>query len=298
MSDSQASSIYNNYNTSPYLSNVSNGTNGDKFTRRHDDVGSYFTNNPSISSFAILGNQLGLKNNNIEYKIYKFTSGSTINISDNFNYVPISGQNNFIILKYNSVYFKVTQTSVLSNENAKYKCEISLNNTDNFSEVCTNKGFGDNYTYTNNNINFEIVFGGAEFLVSNNNEICFHEDTLIGTDQGQIKIKNLKSFHTIDNSNILYLIKSDTKYKELVLIKQNAFDFNKPNTDIILTKNHLININNGILPIHKLINNENIIKIKNDGKSVYNIMIMNTNFIDICNLKLNVIGVSKERNVY
>ena len=33
--------------------------------------------------------------------------------------------NIIIILKYNSVYFKVTQTSVLSNENAKYKCEIS-----------------------------------------------------------------------------------------------------------------------------------------------------------------------------
>lgn len=297
ISDSEAENIYNNYNTSPYLSNISNGTNGDKFTRRHDDVGSYFTNNPSISSFAILGNQLGLKNNNIEYKIYKFTSGSTINISDNFNYVPISGQNNFIILKYNSIYFRVTQTSVLSNENAKYKCEISLNNTENFTEVCTNKGFGDNYTYINNNINFEIVFGGAEFLVSNNNEICFHEDTLIDTDQGKIKIKNLKSFHTIDNSNVLYLIKSDTKYQELVLIKHNAFDFNKPNTDIILTKNHLININNEIIPVHKLINNNTVIKIRNkNNSSVYNMILLNKNFINIGNLKLNVIGISEKSN--
>lgn len=296
ISNSEAESIYNNYNTSPYLSNISNGTNGDKFTRRHDDVGSYFTNNPSISSFAILGNQLGLKNNNIEYKIYKFTSGSTINIGDNFNYIPISGKDNFIILKYNSIYFRVTQTSVLSNENAKYKCEISLNNTDNFTEVCTNKGFGDNYTYTNNNINFEIVFGGAEFLVSNNNEICFHEDTLIDTDQGKIKIKNLKSFHTINNSNVLYLIKSDTKYQELVLIKQNAFDFNKPNTDIILTKSHLININNEIIPVHKLINNDTVIKIRNNNSSVYNMILLNKNFINIGNLKLNVIGISEKSN--
>lgn len=296
ISDSEAESIYNNYNTSPYLSNISNGTNGDKFTRRHDDVGSYFTNNPSIASFAILGNQLGLKNNNIEYKIYKFTSGSTINIGDNFNYIPIIGKDNFIILKYNSIYFRVTQTSVLSNENAKYKCEISLNNTDNFTEVCTNKGFGDNYTYTNNNINFEIVFGGAEFLVSNNNEICFHEDTLIDTDQGKIKIKNLKSFHTINNSNVLYLIKSDTKYQELVLIKQNAFDFNKPNTDIILTKSHLININNEIIPVHKLINNDTVIKIRNNNSSVYNMILLNKNFINIGNLKLNVIGISEKSN--
>ena len=69
---------------------------------------------------------------------------------------------------------------MVSNENAKYKCELSEGNADNFSEVCSNQGFGD--TYTNGNIT--ILFGGAEFNVSN--EICFHEDTIINTDQGEV----------------------------------------------------------------------------------------------------------------
>ena len=73
MSDSQASSIYSDFNSSPYLSNVSNGTNGEKFTRRHDDVESYFTNNSSVTSFSITGNQLGLSNGSENYKVLKFT---------------------------------------------------------------------------------------------------------------------------------------------------------------------------------------------------------------------------------
>lgn len=291
VTDSEVTTLYNLYNNSNYSwGDYSSETDSNKYLRRHDNVGTHFTNNPSISSFAILGNQLGLKNSNSEYKIYKFASGSTINIGDNFNYIPISGKDNFIILKYNSIYFKVTQTSVLSDENAKYKCEISLNNADNFNLVCSNKGFGDSYTYDN----IEIVFGGAEFLVNNNNEICFHEDTIIDTDQGQFKIKNLKSYHTINNNSVLYLIKSDTKYEELVLIKKNAFEYNKPNRDIILTKNHLISINNLVTPVKKLVNNKTILKIKNkDNSNVYNIILFNNNFISVSNLKVNVIGVSK-----
>ena len=99
MSDSQASSIYDSYNTSPYLSTVSNGTNGEKFTRRHDDVESYFTNNSSATSFSITGNQLGLSNGSENYKVLKFTHGDTFTISDNYNYIPIKGLNKFK-LKY------------------------------------------------------------------------------------------------------------------------------------------------------------------------------------------------------
>ena len=72
MSDTQASSIYSIFNSSPYLSNISNGSNADKFNRRHDDVESYFTNNPSTNSFSITGNQLGLSNGSENYKVYKF----------------------------------------------------------------------------------------------------------------------------------------------------------------------------------------------------------------------------------
>ena len=93
---------------------------------------------------------------------------------------------------------------------------------------------------------------------------------------------------------MLYLIKSENEYEELVLIK-NAFGFNSPNKDMILTENHLISVNNMIKPVHKFLNNESVIKIKNHNKSkVYNIILLNSNFINVSNLKVNVIGISRK----
>ena len=189
MNDTQAESIYDIYNTSPYFSDISSGTNTDKYTRRHNDVTSYFNDN-SNTSFSIFGNQLGLSNGSETYKVHKFTSGSTITMNDNYNYIPIQGENEYIILKHKRNYFKITQTSSSNDENAEYKCELSIGNSNNFNEVCSNQRFNDTYTYGD----VTIVFGGAEFNI--NNEICFHEDTLIETDQGEIKIKDLKSYNT------------------------------------------------------------------------------------------------------
>ena len=287
MSDSQAESIYNSFNTSPYLSNIGNGTNGDKFTRRHTDVTTYFTNNSSVNSFFITGNQLGLSNGSENYKVLKFEHASTITISDSYNYIPITGQNQFAILKYDTKYFRVTQTSNDSSENARYKCELSEGNTDNFNVVCFNQGFGD--TYTNDNVT--IVFGGAEFNVSS--EICFHEDTIINTDQGEVKIKDIKSFHTIDNCEIIYLLKSEIKHKKLVLIKKNALGKEIPSKDTIVTRNHLILYNNKIIKAHSMVDNINVLLIYNKNSNVYNIIMINKKFIKVNNIFMDVLGMDE-----
>jgi hypothetical protein len=287
MSDEQATNIYNNYNNSPYFSNISSGTNEEKYNRKHNDVNSFFTNNPTITTFQIIGSQLGLSNNTDYYTVHKFISGSTITISDNFNYIPLEGQNNFIIIKHNSNYFKITQTSSESNENSKYKCELSIGNTNNFILKCDNKGFNDTYEYQNS----KIIFGGLEF--NENNIICFHEDTVINTDQGDIKIKNLKSNNTIQNNKILYLVKSKILHNEFILIKKDALSKSKPDKDIFLTPSHLIIKDNKIVPVNTLVNNSTIINIKNEKKSyVYNIILQDKNFITIHNLQLNVFGIS------
>ena len=284
-SDSEATSIYNNYDSAVYWSNYSSMSNSAKYTRRHSEVNTYFTNNSGISSFNILGNQLGLSNGSITYKIHKFISGNTIQISDSYNYIPVEGINKFIILKYNTTYYKVTQTSVASDENAKYKCEISVGSTDNFTEEATDKGFGD--TFTHNNIT--LVFGGLEFIESN--EICFHQDTILETDQGNIKIKDIKNYNTIDNKKIIYLVKSTTIPEKLVLIKKNSLGMNIPNQDLILTKNHIIKVNHKILPVYSLINNHTIILVDNKNH-VYNIILENSNFLIVNNLKVNIFGMN------
>lgn len=284
-SDSDATSIYNNYNNSVYWSDYSSMNDSLQYTRRHTEVDTYFNNNSSTTSFNILGNQLGLSNGGINYTVHKFISGNTIEISDSYNYIPISGINNFIIIKYNSTYYKVTQTSAVSDKNAKYKCEISVGSTDNFTEEATDKGFGD--TFTHNNIT--LVFGGLEFIESN--EICFHQDTIIETDQGNIKIIDLKNYNTINHKKIIYLVKSTTIPKKLVLIKKDSLGIDIPKGDLILTKNHIVKVKNKILPVYNLIDNHNIIWVDNKNY-VYNIILENSNFILVNNLKVNVFGMN------
>ena len=286
MSDEEATSIYNNYISRPYWSDYSSKSNSEKYIRRHTKVATYFTDNSTIDSFEILGNQLGLENSSEIYKIHKFINNTTIEISDNYNYIPISGQNQFIIVKYNNNYFKITQTSAVSSEDSKYKCEISIGNSNNFIEQCSNKGFDDTFTYGN----LILIFGGLEINI-NNNQICFHQDTIIQTDQGKIKIKDLKSEYTINNSPILYLLSSKNYDKNLVLIKKNAFGLNKPQNDIKLTKNHLIFYENKLITISKLIDDENVILIENDKKDIYNIILLNNNFISVYGIMLNVFGI-------
>ena len=43
MTDSEATTIYNNYNDSPYYSDYSGASDSDKYTRRHTSVSDYFT---------------------------------------------------------------------------------------------------------------------------------------------------------------------------------------------------------------------------------------------------------------
>ena len=293
ISDEEVTSIYNNFNSSPYYSDISSGTNEDKFTRRHSDVNTFFTNNSSITSFQIFGNQLGLSNETQTYTVHKFISGNTIDVIANFNYIPLQGENNFIIFKQNTNYCKITQTSSESNENSLYKCELSIGNTDNFVLKCQNKGFNDTYEYEN----IKIIFGGLEFNI--NNVICFHEDTIINTDQGDIKIKNLKSHNTIQNNKILYLVKSKILHDNFVLIKKNAFGDSIPSNDITLTPTHLIVKDNNIVYANSLINNTTVLNIKNKIKShVYNIILFNKNFITINNLQLNTFGINLDYYKY
>ena len=287
VSSDEAYNIYNNYNNSVYWSDISSQNSNQKYERRHNNVSSYFTENTSDTSFTILGNQLGLSNNTETYHIYKFVSGNTINIDNSYNYIPIQGKNNFIILKYNSNYFKITQTSDSDDENSKYKCELSINSNNDYNEVCSNKGFGDTYIYNN----ITIIFGGVEFV--ENNEICFHRNTKIMTDQGEVKIKNLRSYHTIDDNEIIYIIKSSSKPTHLVEIKKNSIGQNIPSNDLLLTPSHIILLHNKTVRASQLVNNENIKIVENDDSYVYNFILVNNNFVKISNLNLNVFGISQ-----
>ena len=158
MTDSEVTSTYNNYNTAPYYSDISSGTNTEKYTRRHTTLDTYFTNNPSISSFTMTGNQLGLLNTAKTYTIHKFTNGDDIDISSGYHYIPLSGQNQFVIFKNGTKWYKITQTSASSDANAIYKYEISTDSGNTYGDPVTGKTFGQSFT----DGDITIGFGGAE----------------------------------------------------------------------------------------------------------------------------------------
>ena len=82
------------------------------------------------------------------------------------------------------------------------------------------------------------------------------------------------------------MIKSEKKHRELVLIKKDALGKNKPSSDVKVTKNHMILVKEGALPVSKLLNSS--IEIVNNNSEVYNIILLNNNYIKVSNIFLNV----------
>lgn len=210
--------------------------------------------------------------------------------SDVYNYVPLTGEDQFVILNYHSILYKISQTSESNGETAKYKCEVSINDGATYTTECTEKGFGDSFTYNN----VTVYFGGVEFVASNSSPICFHENTIIPTDQGNIKIKNLKSCYTIDNNRIICVLQSPCNPSHLVLIEQNAFGKGVPSEDIRLTLNHEVVIQSKIVPVFSLLNNSKVRLIKNDNANVYNIIVLNKNVITVSNLPCLIIKMTQK----
>ena len=269
MTNTEVETIYNNYNNSPYWSNIDSKSDSEKYTRRHDNIDTYFTDNSSITSFQIQGNQLGLLNNNEIYTIHKFINQEEININDGYHYVPLSGENNFVILKNNTNWYKITQTSVNNGSNTTYKYEISNDNGNNYQTAVTGKTFGDSFTDSG----IIIGFGGVESGVSiDSGNICFLGDAIVETDQGNIPIKNITTKNSLFGLKVSALIKVKNIDNYMILFKKNSLGKNSPSIDTFISKNHNIFINNNFVKAISLVNNKDIM-IKIRGHDImYNLL--------------------------
>lgn len=269
MSSSDILTVYNDYNNAPFFSNYSSKTDSEKYTRRHSNVNTYFTDNPSITLFKTQGNQIGLINNNETYSVHKFTNGSNIDISEGYHYIPLSGQNNFIIFENGSTFYKITQTSADNGSSTIYKYEISNDSGGNYGDAITGKTFGE--TFTDGNIT--IGFGGAESGVSiHTSNICFLGDALVQTDQGKIPIKNITCNNTIFGLKVHSLVKVKNIYNYMILFKKNSLGPNIPSIDTFVSKNHLIFVNNTFIKAISLVNGKNIIKKIRGQDIMYNLL--------------------------
>ena len=76
--------------------------------------------------------------------------------------------------------------------------------------------------------------------------VCVLAGSIISTDQGDVKIENIKKGYTINGIKVTGLSKQVFLRDKLILIKKNRFDINVPNQDIYITPSHSI-VHNGKL---------------------------------------------------
>ena len=91
------------------------------------------------------GNQLGLLNPAKSYNVHKFTNGEDVDISSGYHYIPLSGQNQYVIFKNGTTWYKITQTSIDDGVNTIYKYEKSQYGNS-YDTPITGKTFGQSIT--------------------------------------------------------------------------------------------------------------------------------------------------------
>ena len=185
----------------------------------------------------------------------------------------ICSVNNYNIQSYNNINFTIyLDLSCSSDGKQKLECEINGYNELDKSII----------------INDLNVYLNKEYLL-------FNENSIIKTDQGLIKINNLKPiFNTINLNKIIKITKSK-KYdnNNLILVKKNTFGDNKPNQDTILTYNQKIFYNNNYVKLSDIYfdldNKFGLVILKNNNDNyLYNILIDNISKINLNNLDLEL----------
>ena len=120
--------------------------------------------------------------------------------------------------------------------------------------------------------------------------ICLLGDTIINTDQGNIEIENIiPGKYTICKKPILHITKTISNDTYLVKFMKNSLGKNIPNKDLVMTKNHMINIGTLNLPAKFFINNKNIIKVKNTYEPLYNILMENYEYVNADNVSVETL---------
>ena len=115
--------------------------------------------------------------------------------------------------------------------------------------------------------------------------ICFLAGSEVKTDQGIIEIDKINpDIHTIKNKKIIAISKTRTLEKELIFIKKNSFDYNIPNKDTVITKNHKIFYNKQLIKAKELLHNNGIELIKYNGEILYNVLMIEENIMIVNNL--------------
>ena len=217
--------------------------------------------------------------------------------------------NNKLKIYFNEEVFKEDYVTSLDNNNIKLKinegkCSIqsySIRTDDNINfEILFNLDYASDgkqslfldgilYNSKGNSINFK-----NEKINLNVEYPLFTSDTILKTDQGNIKIEDIhNSKYTINNKKILDVKKSiDPNIDKLILIKKDSLDINKPNSDILLKKNQKIFYKDKFLLLYELFlkfrgsSNFSIVNYK--YKYLYSFELEDTKELTLNNLRIDI----------
>ena len=115
--------------------------------------------------------------------------------------------------------------------------------------------------------------------------ICFPANTPICTDQGKIPICKINpKIHTILQQPIRMVTKTKTYDKYLVCFKKDSLKSNTPNQDTYISKNHAVYHNGKWKHAFKYVNDDNIVKTKYNGETLYNILMDTHSMIMVNNI--------------
>ena len=104
--------------------------------------------------------------------------------------------------------------------------------------------------------------------------ICFVAGTQVHTDQGCVKIQDLKpSYHTICNKSIIAVTKTKSLDTHLVCIPKDAFGLNVPSRDITLSQEHQVQFLERMLPAKDLVTMKKADMVPYTGETLYNVLL-------------------------
>lgn len=134
-------------------------------------------------------------------------------------------------------------------------------------------------------INSSYTFTPAPIVTIISN-VCFQAGTIIITDQGYINIEKIDiEINTIRGKRILGISKTILTSDYVILIKKNALNLNVPNVDTIVSKDHKILFKSNMYRAEELmLIVNNIIKIKYNGNSMYNVILEKYDYMIANNL--------------
>jgi surface protein len=125
----------------------------------------------------------------------------------------------------------------------------------------------------------------ATYLTMAYYPICFPANTPICTDQGKIPICKINpKIHTILQQPIRMVTKTKTYDKYLVCFKKDSLKPNTPNQDTYISKNHAVYNNGKWVHAFKYVNDDNIVKTKYNGETLYNILMDTHSMIMVNNI--------------